>query len=51
MKFSLLFIVSIFILYGCKGQTSDSRFITIAEDGRFLKNGEPYYYIGTNFWY
>lgn len=51
MKFSLLFIVSIFILYGCKGQTSDSRFITIAENGQFLKNGEPYYYIGTNFWY
>lgn len=51
MKFSLLFIVSIFILYGCKGQTSDSRFITIAGNGQFLKNGEPYYYIGTNFWY
>lgn len=26
-------------------------FITISENGQFIKNGSPYYYIGTNFWY
>ena len=29
------------------GQTA---FVTV-KDGHFLKDGKPYYYVGTNFWY
>ena len=29
------------------GQT---QFISV-KDGRFMKDGKPYYYVGTNFWY
>ena len=27
-----------------------SKFVTVS-DGHFLKDGKPYYYVGTNFWY
>ena len=27
-----------------------SPFIQV-KDGHFLRNGKPYYYVGTNFWY
>ena len=27
-----------------------SKFITV-EDGQFIRNGKPYYFVGTNFWY
>ena len=27
-----------------------SKFVTVS-DGHFLKDGQPYYYVGTNFWY
>ncbi len=30
--------------------SAQSRFVTV-KDGHFLKDGKPYYYIGTNFWY
>lgn len=30
--------------------TAQSRFVTVS-DGRFVKDGKPYYYVGTNFWY
>lgn len=29
---------------------AQSKFVTI-QDGHFLKDGKPYYYVGTNFWY
>ena len=35
------------------GQTvkeSTSPFVTV-ENGHFVKDGKPYYYVGTNFWY
>ena len=33
------------------GQTTDkSKFVRV-ENGHFLKDGKPYYYVGTNFWY
>ena len=40
---------------GCnsKGSTepeATNKFITV-EDGKFIRNGEPYYFVGTNFWY
>ena len=51
MKKVLLLISLIFILYGCSQQKSGNTFVTITKDGQFFKNGIPYYYIGTNFWY
>ncbi|MDR1715960.1 MAG: beta-mannosidase [Prevotella sp.] len=51
MKKVLLLISLIFILYGCSQQKSGNTFVTITKEGQFFKNGKPYYYIGTNFWY
>ncbi len=35
-----------FVAFGCTG----NKFITV-EEGQFIRNGKPYYYVGTNFWY
>lgn len=32
------------------GQTDKAKFVTV-KNGHFLKDGKPYYYVGTNFWY
>ncbi len=32
------------------GQTDKTKFVTV-DNGHFLKDGKPYYYVGTNFWY
>jgi mannan endo-1,4-beta-mannosidase len=32
------------------GQSDKAKFVTI-KNGHFLKDGKPYYYVGTNFWY
>ena len=40
-------------LVGCSHEETaapKSEFITV-EDGQFMRDGEPYYFVGTNFWY
>ena len=32
------------------GQSDKTKFVTV-KNGHFLKDGKPYYYVGTNFWY
>lgn len=32
------------------GQTDKSKFVTV-DNGHFMKDGKPYYYVGSNFWY
>ena len=42
----------LFSLTGCKPTVKPSAnpFIHV-ENGQFIRNGQPYYYVGTNFWY
>lgn len=50
MKRVLFVMVTIAImLTGCaKGESS--AFVQV-KDGHFLRDGKPYYFVGTNFWY
>lgn len=45
--------VLMFIVLSCTAvskKTEDKSFVRI-ENGQFIRNGKPYYYIGANFWY
>ena len=49
---SLVMLVMAVVITAC-GQTvneSANPFVTV-ENGHFVKDGKPYYYVGTNFWY
>ncbi|MFK7980961.1 MAG: mannanase [Saprospiraceae bacterium] len=46
--FIIFFLISSFLTTKAVGQTNTD-FITV-KNSQFLKNGEPYYYLGTNFW-
>ncbi|WP_303315403.1 beta-mannanase [Flavivirga abyssicola] len=53
----LLNLLTIFLLSSCKSTSSavksnanTSSFITV-KDSQFFLNGEPYYFVGTNYWY
>lgn len=39
------------ILCACKAARERESFIHVNETGQFIRNGEPYYFIGANFWY
>ena len=51
MKYLWVLVVAV-VITAC-GQTvkeSANSFVTV-ENGHFVKDGKPYYYVGTNFWY
>lgn len=48
-KLLSLFVMAI-ALCACKQQAQESQYISV-ENGHFMRNGKPYYYVGTNFWY
>ena len=55
MKKLIVLLVMSFICMGInakkpKKRTVPSPFVQM-KDGHFLRNGKPYYYVGTNFWY
>ena len=51
MKQVITLLLIIIAIGGCSNPDSGKdKFIT-TKDGQFIKNGKPYYYIGTNYWY
>lgn len=48
-KHTIFLAALLLCLFSCIGKDT-STFIKI-ENGQFIKNGKPYYYVGTNFWY
>ena len=49
LKLLILSLLAVVCL-SATGQTDNSKFVTV-DNGHFLKDGKPYYYVGTNFWY
>lgn len=47
------FLLSILLslLGACTTKQVEHSFIKVNADGQFIRNGKPYYYVGTNFWY
>lgn len=39
------------ILFACTSSTKGEKDFISVENGQFVKDGKPYYYIGTNYWY
>jgi len=51
MKLKLITaIIALISLWGCSNADSGKKIVSV-ENGQFLKNGIPQYYVGTNFWY
>ena len=48
--FTSLFLAVVLLSACGKSACCQPKFVTI-EDGHFVKDGKPYYYVGTNFWY
>ena len=49
-KLLFLAIVALSMIACNKQQTDDNPFVHVV-DGHFIRDGKPYYYVGTNFWY
>ena len=51
-KYLLILAMVIPFLGSCAGnvEKNESPFVKV-ENGHFVRNGKPYYYVGTNFWY
>lgn len=50
MRKHIVFCLFVLLLCGCGKRQNQEKFI-IVRDGYFMKDGKPYYYVGTNFWY
>ena len=51
MKKNLLVSLSLLLLFAACGLKPDKQTFIKVKDGQFIKDGQPYYYIGANFWY
>ena len=40
-----------FLLGACAPKPAEHSFIKVNADGQFVRDGKPYYFVGTNFWY
>ena len=50
MKITLKTLVGAIVALLILGCSQTAPFVTV-QDGQFLRNGKPYTYVGTNFWY
>ena len=50
-KHFLLLTVLLFLLGACAPKPAEHSFIKVNADGQFVRDGKPYYFVGTNFWY
>ncbi|MDA3890454.1 MAG: cellulase family glycosylhydrolase [Salinivirgaceae bacterium] len=48
--FALSIQLVLILMVGCKTQTDNVEFISV-QNGKFIKNGQAYNYIGANYWY
>ncbi len=48
---ALVAVVAIFMVNCGGAQTTPAGEIIKVENGQFIRNGKPYYFVGTNFWY
>ena len=49
-----LWTVLLVCLAACSHQPQETvkhSFITVNDSGQFIRDGKPYYFVGTNFWY
>ncbi len=49
-SFFLTLLLSL-ILGACTPEQAEHSFIKVNASGQFIRDGKPYYYVGTNFWY
>lgn len=49
-KLTLLLMTIIAVCSACRNTAQEPQYVRVA-DGHFVRNGKPYYYVGTNFWY
>lgn len=47
----LLLTVLLFLLGACAPKPAEHSFIKVNAGGQFVRDGKPYYFVGTNFWY
>ena len=47
----LLLTVLLFLLGACAPKPAEHSFIKVNADGQLVRDGKPYYFVGTNFWY
>ena len=51
MKKVLLLLLTVAAVMACQPRQTDSPDFVRVENGHFVRGGQPYYYVGTNFWY
>ena len=51
MKQLIVFSLLCFSLFSCTSVVKHDKSFIKVENGQFIKNGKPYYYVGANFWY
>ena len=51
MKKIIIMMAVAALMVGCQQQTTEQQGFVRVENGHFVRDGKPYYYVGTNFWY